>query len=544
MGQKTTYETQTVDIQEDWELARAYLHSRSGELANKVVEWRIADAPSLVLRITTNKVVWYIRGNKKTLRIGTIAEVNVETAKYYAFQVAAAAKRKRNLPMFLNVLMGYENGAPRPPDPYRYDDMIPPDFGPTRNPKFEAGADAFSDPSSIWAYRAAIDDDGQVWKWKTLTHKWLEEKLPQLKPRYRKQYESYLTLKEFEILNDKRVNEIKLRDLERLRDTIHLNHSPSTVHRALTQSKTMLSWAWQHEATKSGLEEVQAEWWKRWSFKYSTKERTHAPTISEIARTLVLAETFRNLGEGEHETYPGTIGALWGVALTGQRTGALLRLRVDRLYDGSAVAQKLPKCRDLTDWEIANWTSDEMKGGKDGGRPHSLPLTPKAVAILNSYHREAGGDSEWMFPAKGPKKAVTPSALNQLMYRLQGRVYDHTVKQKPQRQGKPGPKPKPKKLRRDLFREYDIQPWTLHDVRRTLTTFLDDMGMGGAATAILGHKTSASHVEERERMAPVTQQHYNRSQKINLKAEGMALWVDALMAAYEEEKTFVLGKRI
>ncbi len=42
-------------------------------------------------------------------------------------------------------------------------------------------------------------------------------------------------------------------------------------------------------------------------------------------------------------------------------------------------------------------------------------------------------------------------------------------------------------------------------------------------------------VDERERMATVTEQHYNRSQRIGLKAEGMTLWVKALIAAYKKE---------
>jgi integrase len=115
------------------------------------------------------------------------------------------------------------------------------------------------------------------------------------------------------------------------------------------------------------------------------------------------------------------------------------------------------------------------------------------------------------------------------MYRLQGRVYDHTVKQKPARKGKPGPKPRARKERSDLFAEYGIKRWTLHDCRRTMTTFLDDRRLGGAATAILAHKT-AYRTEECEKLAPVTEQHYNRSQKIDLKAEGMAQWVKALLA--------------
>jgi hypothetical protein len=72
-----------------------------------------------------------------------------------------------------------------------------------------------------------------------------------------------------------------------------------------------------------------------------------------------------------------------------------------------------------------------MKGGRDGGRPHSLPLPPEALKILLGYHVESGGKSKWMFTGRDPKKHISQAALNLLVYRLQGRVYDHTVKQKP-----------------------------------------------------------------------------------------------------------------
>jgi hypothetical protein len=60
--------------------------------------------------------------------------------------------------------------------------------------------------------------------------------------------------------------------------------------------------------------------------------------------------------------------------------------------------------------------------------------------------------------------------------------------------------------------------------------------LGGAATAILGHKMDHDRVDERERMATVTEQHYNLSQRIGLKAEGMALWTKTLLAAYMKER--------
>lgn len=529
MTKTVIYERETKDLHHDWDLQQAYSYSASRWIEGRIAEWRIAGTPGLTLRITPGKVVWYIRRRDVSLRIGLAKDVNVATAKYYALQINLAAGRKRNLREFLNVLMNMERNDAEWRDGELRKNLLDPVQEPVASKVNEEIADRFADESSVWAYRKRIGDTGITWNWKTLTHEFLKYKAPKLKLKYRKQYESYLTLKEFEVVNDKLVSEIKLHDLERLRDAIHLNHAPSAVHRALTQSKSMLSWAWKYYATRSGLHEVQAEWWNRWSFEYSTRERTHTPTIQELARTLVIAESFRHLADGEHDTFSGTLGALWGVVLTAQRTGAFLQLRPDRMFDATKLNPK------LRGWKIANWTPDEMKGGKDGGRPHSLPIPPTALKILGGFHEEAGGISRWMFPARDPHKHITPSALNQLMYRLQGRVYDHTVKQKPFRKGKPGPKPQPRKMRRDLFAEYGIEPWTLHDCRRTITTFLDDRRLGGAATAILGHKMPHSRIDEREKLAPVTEQHYNRSQKIDLKAEGMALWVKTILAAYEDE---------
>ena len=510
MSEKPVYEREVKSlIANDVQSAISYSNSRA--IVGKVAEWRDKKTTGLTLRITPGKAVWYVRRREITLRLGFAADIDLDQARYFADQTNLAAKRKRNLREFVDTLVRLETTS-------KYKD---------RRGHGEI-ADQFADETSLLAYRKRIGHSGKTWTWKTLTAKFLEYQKPKLKVTYREKYERYLTLKEFDFLNDRPVNEVKLRDLERVRDDIFRNHARATVHRALTQSKRMLTWAWKFHATDSGMEDVDAEWWNRWSFEYSTGTRDHAPTIAEIARTLVLAENFRNLADGEHETYAGTLGALWGVALTAQRTGAFLRMRLDRMFEPA-------KSDRLRGWKIVNWTSEEMKGGRDGGHPFSLPVPPEALKILLKYHAESGGKSKWMFTGRDPSQPITQSALRLLMYRLQGRVYDHTVKQKPSRKGKPGPKPKPKKIRPDLFALYGIKPWTPHECRTTVTTFLDDRRLGGAATAILGHKTDHDRVDSRERMATITEQHYNRSQRIGLKAEGMALWVKTLLAAHAKE---------
>lgn len=370
------------------------------------------------------------------------------------------------------------------------------------------------------------------WTWAELVEKFLADKLPDLKEKYRKQYASYLRHPAFDIIKKKGVWDLKIEDLETCRDDMLSMAAKSAVRRAVQQGKEMLTWAWKNHAKKSGLHNVQHQWWDRWTMKYKTNKRTRSPKIEELTLTLAIAESYRTLSEVEHETSAGTLGALWAVVLTAQRSGPLVRTKRDRLF----------KHQKLKGWKVANWTAEEMKGGRDGGRPHSLPIPPKALAILESYRDEAGDESDWLFPSRkwGP---VTQSALNRLFQRLQGNVVDQKVALRPDRRGKPGPKPRRRKPLENLFAKHGIEPWTPHDVRRTLVTFLDNMRLGGAASAILAHKIPDEKIPERELMAPVTETHYNSSQKIMLKAEGMTLWVDAVLKAYVSAKR-ELAKKI
>lgn len=276
MAEKTAYERKSLRFSNQ-DVQSAISYGESKHITGKVAEWRDTKSVGLTLRITPGKVVWYVRRREITLRLGLASEITLDAARYFAEQTHLAAGRKRDLREFVDTLVRLETTA-------KYNDSL----------GHAEIADQFADEASLFAYRKRIGDTGITWTWKALTQKFLEYQKPRLKPKYRKQYEHYLTLKEFSSINETLVSEIKLRDLERVRDTIHLNHAPSAVHRSLTQSKRMLGWARRYHATESGLDDVQSEWWSRWSFEYKTRERTHAPSIEEIARTLVLADTFAN----------------------------------------------------------------------------------------------------------------------------------------------------------------------------------------------------------------------------------------------------------
>jgi hypothetical protein len=508
-----TYQRKTVDLTGD-HLDKARGLIESGRSRGGVIEWADKRSASLTLRITSTAATWHLRRRDLTIRVGSIEEFGVDTARYIADHAAVAADRKRDLRTFVKLLAEVERekiargsrGAIA--QPWRLVDKV------------------VSDPASPLAQRI-LHGETEPWTWETLTRRFLEEKTLELKEGYREAYSHYLQLDEFGSVNNKRVSEIRLPHLEHLRDQIARSHAPSAVHRALQQSKEMLTWAWKFHGTKSGLQEVEYTWWDRWSFKYKTGKRRHRPTVEELVRTLIIAEHYRSLYGNDRSIAPGTLGAFWAVVLTAQRAGSLVRMRHTRIA----------QCPGHRNWKVARWTGPEMKGGRHGGRPHDLPLAPAAFEVLMRFRNEADSKSEWMFPSAKIDGHVTNSALNQLLYRLEGKDRDTKIRRKPDRNGKPGPKPKGgRKARPNLLQHFNIRPWTLHDVRRTLTKFLDDNRLGGAASAILAHKLVNDDLPEEETMAAITESHYNSSQKIALKVEGMKLWSSTIFKTYESER--------
>lgn len=497
------------------DVQRAVWLSRNPPPKARIIEWADTDCSGLVIRITKSDAAWLIRRRDRTIRIGPCSEISLPTARHVTFKAREASKRGRNLKTFVEVLASIKS-----------DEELPGGYQDAESWRL---ADEIADETSDWGLRHLRGEKHPGWTWRSLTERFLQQKLPELKESYREDYARYLRLPEFDRINEIPLSDLKIADLGNVRDELMANYGPSTVSRAIRQGREMLYWAWEYNSGTCGLA-PEHDWWKAWKFKYKSGRRTRSPSIPELARTLVIADEFRNLADGEHETYPGTVAALWATVLTGQRTGSLLLLRQDRLFEPAA-KDKLPG------WKIANWTQAEMKGGRGGGRPHALPLPPNLLAAVERLKKEDPRKSTWMFFAKTPNERLTQSALNLLMYRLQGRVHDHTSKNKPDRPGKPGPKPAGKKKRVSLFEYYAIEPWTLHDVRRSLTDFLEERDLGGAASAVLAHKMPNDKMREEERMAPVTRIHYNsEKQRIRLKAKGMKLWVEAILAACDRER--------
>lgn len=147
----------------------------------------------------------------------------------------------------------------------------------------------------------------------------------------------------------------------------------SAAARTVAQGKEALTWAWTYHPELSGLESERYPWWKeRWAIKYQAGVREHTPTTVELVRTLLVAERHLALGTTTQQTGPGMLAALWAVVLTGQRTGALAKTKRSAIKQWSA----------RSGWEVWTWTGRQMKGGKNAGRPHGLPIPPTAIAAV------------------------------------------------------------------------------------------------------------------------------------------------------------------
>lgn len=459
----------------------------------------------LLLRVTPTAATFYLKLETTTLRIGSASVLTLDQARDQASEAKIAAKRGKASRVGLQA----------------YEDLLASGM---------SDIDAWEIAGAVGNAREISDEEYLAkgpWRWRDMRTAFLAHKEKRLKAGYFRLYRAYLDHPAFDTIAEAPVASLKLGRLEDVRNAIIAANKPSTAWRACQQAKECFDWAWQYHSGVSGLESVEYPWWQRLSVDYRSGARDHVPTLQDLARTLVLAETYRTLGWTEHATGAGTLGALWSVVLTAQRTGPLVGLRRDRLMPDP----------ERPGWSVAVWEGSEMKGGKSGGRAHALPIPPSAMEIIERHWKEADGEGEmsaFAFPSVRGDGHVSKNSLNQLLSRLAG-----------ERNGAPPRKPAGRKKvkltqRVDLLARHGIEPWTPHDVRRTLASFLDEARLGGAASAILAHRP-ANTEHDRERVEVVTRLHYAKSQRLGLKAEGMQLWVDAVLKTYRAEKAKMLG---
>ncbi|MBK3401095.1 integrase arm-type DNA-binding domain-containing protein [Methylobacterium ajmalii] len=488
------YERERVHLTAD-AVARAMRLIDEGRVPGRGIEFAdtAKDATGLTLRVTKASGTWYLRHRRGTIRLGGTDVMDLQAARIAAARArldfAAGFDPKFDAEIFERSL-GEGTSLPEAVE------LAYPPFEPRRPERTEADRRR----------------DGP-WEWRDLVDLFLEHHLPTLREGWDSQYERALRLPEFAEIAETPVSDVTLADFERVRDALVRNQAPSTASRAMANARAALDWGHSDHSGLCGWTEQDVPWWSnRAKVRYKAQTREHTPTVTELVRTILVAEHCRALGGTDQETTPGTIAALWAVVLTAQRTGALGGTRRDGVIP-------VP---DHPGWLAWTWTGEEMKGGTSAARPHGLPIPPEALAIFARFERD--NDSNWLFPSRAAGKHVTSDGLNQLLYRLQGKT-------------KAGKKGAVTVRKRDWLRLVGVRHWTPHDARRTLSSYLADEELGGAGSAILAH--SSGKDTEEARIEDITRRVYARAQRFPLKAKGMAAWVRHVLDTYERERPVV-----
>ncbi len=168
-----------------------------------------------------------------------------------------------------------------------------------------------------------------------------------------------------------------------------------------------------------------------------------------------------------------------------------------------------------------------MKGGKSGGRPHSLPIPPEAWASSSATGKRARSPARHRPPTCFPRSGATSMWASRRSTSCstgwrggpRTRASRSPAPAEEGLDGRPAARGAHGALRHRPLR-------AARRPARAIATYLDERRLGGAASAVLAHKAARSE-DERERVEHVTRLHYAKGQRMMLKAEGMETWVRA-----------------
>lgn len=375
-------------------VTRAHSLIAKGQVPGRGLDMVDEVCTGLVLRVTRQTATWLRKSKTGTLRIGDAAVISLSQARDQAERARLALNGEtwHDPKMELQIFEASMR---------------------------KTGGDEVRALDTAWP--EAVEEQSEAdrlrhgpWNWDDLRDKFLAWKLPTLKDSYAPDYQKYLRHPELDRLGWRAAGSLNLDLLLEVRDNIKETVALSAAHRIMRQFGEAMAWGWKNEARRCSLVHVEYPWWDRCQVPYRSGTRDHVPTIEELARTLALAERHRSLGQTEHRTSPGALGALWGVILTAQRTGALTTTEV-----ASCVPLEDPT---RPGWKVMGWPGSVMKSKL----PHALPLPPAAWDVLDRYWREDAAEREEsrgvLFPSRRGASHVAPEAINQTLARLQGLV--------------------------------------------------------------------------------------------------------------------------
>jgi integrase len=357
----------------------------------------------------------------------------------------------------------------------------------------------------------------------------------------------------FQAVLDKPAALVSPGDIEMVRDQVYdelreegfKGESPS--NKIVLHTRSVYNYCGSHHRVASGIDPMKP-WWKMLAAKFGNRVRLRRPMLESVVKTLILAEEYLTKplpGRAIKTpgTNAGTLAALWWLVLTAQRATAGLTLLPYNIG--------LDMERPDSGWLLAGWDKDATKGGAS----FVLPIPKRAWIFIDGFRQKNrnASSSMWLFPSeRNPRKHATPSGVYRIIYRLAGR--DEVEQKKPGKLRDPEKKERKKPIRterRDLLEELEIDFWSPHDLRKTLTDFMKAHKIPGAASAILAHEvdekeslaastTAQSRSTFREQqMKRITQMAYAGgdagAQFIELKSKAMQLWTDAVIDEYERQ---------
>lgn len=317
---------------------------------------------------------------------------------------------------------------------------------------------------------------------------------------------------------------LKRGEVEKVRDKIEAASGISAAKKCVSNIRTILNYCCEYKSGDSGLDHKDM-WWELLKTDSKIIARTRTPSIIDIIKTLQLAAHYLDHPlpgrvDGKRGLRDNVYAAFWWLALTAQRTSAGLALRKVDFY---------PDPRDQ-DYYLAAWDEGVTKNKKT----HVLPIPKRAVEhMLPLIEAAQDHGSDWAFPSERGSGdndiCISRTAVLQFIVRLQGR----------------DPLMKGKDDARDLLAEAGVLHWTPHDLRRSITTVMDENGIPGGASAVLAHEIKLSeHLgdealteSQREewaatRMAKITKLAYGGGTFLKLKKSAMTVWTNAVLDAW------------
>jgi hypothetical protein len=222
-------------------------------------------------------------------------------------------------------------------------------------------------------------------------------------------------------------------------------------------------------------------------------------------------------GTGNQRVSPGVRWGLWWDALTGHRRGS-----------GTWIALEDVQWNDPSNerpgWGLATWRPEVMKTQNE----FVLPIPPLGLHIIRCMIRDnqvalkrakrEKHKSKWIFASRVIQSgagdiAVSGSALANHLRSMRG-------------------------LRKEGHRNVldKIPHFSMHIIRSTMGDFLaDDTELpAGTASLMINHALPGDEAAELGKLSRTTRRYYVQAQRIAQKIEAMALWSEALLAAFKD----------